>query len=413
MGHALSRASSAQPIYLDYNATTPLRKEVIQKMKPYLECFGNPSSNHAYGDAPRAALDEARMRVAQAINSTPDAIYFCSCGTEADNWAIWSAVCSYSSLNTGKKPHIISTVIEHPAVIKFLEHLSDMGMCQYTLMDVSTPEGFLERHVLESSIQNNTCLVTVMHSNNEIGTIQDFSMISEVVKNENIRRGESQPALLLHSDMAQSVGRCHIDVQSDDMMIDMGTIVAHKFGGPKGVAALYIRPGVQAFPFLHGGGQEKSMRSGTECVLLIAGMGEAIYCACKDIDTDIEGMREKRDMLRNLMQQYLFDNAHVVYQIHETRDPKRQLPNTLSFSVRGVDSKRIISKLGNVLAISAGSACHSSARAGGSVLQSIGCPEDLQTGTFRVSVGHFTTKSDVQNAAIILSNAIKEELKFV
>lgn len=411
MGHGPSRARSAPPIYLDYNATTPLRKEVIQKMKPYLEHFGNPSSNHAYGDAPRVALQEARTRVAKAINSSPESIYFCSCGTEADNWAIWSAVSTYSSLNTGKKPHILSTVIEHPAVIKFLEHLSKMGMCEYTLMNVSTPEGFLERQVLEESIQENTCLVSIMHSNNEIGTIQDFSMISEVVKNENIRRRGLQPAVLLHSDMAQSIGRCHIDVQCDDMMIDMGTIVAHKFGGPKGVAAFYIRPKTDVVPFLHGGGQESNLRSGTECVLLIAGMGEAIYHACNNLDDNIAGMREMRDLLRKRMTELLFDDDRVVYRIHETKDPNRQLPNTLAFSVRGVDSKCVISKLGDVLAISAGSACHSGAAAGGSVLQGIGCPEDLQSGTFRLSVGHFTTKDDVQNAAVILSKAIKEELQ--
>lgn len=409
MGHSASRPTRA--IYLDYNATTPLRNEVVQKMKPYLEHFGNPSSNHAYGETPRLALGEARAKVAEAIHaSSPDSIYFCSCGTEADNWAIWSAVCTYTSMNTGSKPHVLSTVIEHPAVIKFLEHLSEMGLCKYTLLEVSTPEGFIERKVLEEGIQENTCLVSIMHSNNEIGTIQDFSMISDVVRKENERRGSTKPALLLHSDMAQSVGRCKLDVQSEDMMIDMGTLVAHKFGGPKGIAALYIRPGVNCVPFLHGGGQERGLRSGTECVLLITGMGEAIYHACKDIDTSVSEMREKRDLMRTLMNERLFDDARVVHLVHETQEPERQLPNTLAFSVRGVDSKRVISKLGDTLAISAGSACHSGSAAGGSVLQGIGCPVDLQGGTFRVSVGHFTTIKDVRNAATILSNAIKEEL---
>lgn len=405
MGTGLSQS---RPIYLDYNATTPLRREVVEKMKPYLEHFGNPSSNHAYANAPREALREARIRVAEAINAdTPDSVYFCSCGTEADNWAIWSAVCSYTSAGLGRKPHVLSTRIEHPAVIAFLEQLSGLGMCEYTLMDVSHPEGLLERHVLEKSIQENTCLVSIMHSNNEIGTIQDFSMISKVVKKENEGRGGSE-RIVLHSDMAQSVGRCHLDVQT--LMIDMGTVVAHKFGGPKGIAALYIRPGVDAVPLLAGGGQEGGLRSGTECTLLIAGMGEAIFQACANIDSSIQDMREKRDLMRKLMDELLFDDSRVEYRIHETKDPQQQLPNTLAFSVRGVDSKRVIVSLGNVLAISAGSACHSGGTAGGSVLEGIGCPEDLQRGTFRVSVGHFTTIQDIHSAASILSNAIKEEL---
>lgn len=412
MGNTLPRKS--QPIYLDYNATTPLRKEVIDTMKPYLEHFGNPSSSHVFGTAPKRALAEARLRVAEAIHApTPDAVYFCSCGTEADNWAIWSAVCTYKSHCQGKIPHVLSTVVEHPAVIKFLEQLESMGMCEYSLMEVSKPEGLLERDVLEKSMRENTCLVSVMHSNNEIGTIQDFSMICSALEKENERRtAQGGRPILLHSDMAQSVGRCQLDVQSNDLMIDMGTIVAHKFGGPKGIAALYIRPGVDAVPLLAGGGQERGLRSGTECILLAAGMGEAIYQACRNVDLAIAEMRGKRDLLRKALTKLLFEDPRVVYRIHETKDPKQQLPNTLAFSIRGIDSRQVISKLSDVLAISAGSACHSSASGpGGSVLEGIGCPADLQAGTFRLSIGHFTTTKEIEQAAIILSNAIKEEFK--
>lgn len=393
----------ANPIYLDYNATTPVRQEAIDKMSPFLYHYGNPSSSHVLGDLPKQALREARHEVAQAVGASTeeDSIYFCSCGTEADNWAIWSAISGYRMRYPDRLPHVVSSVIEHPAVLVFLEQLQTLKLLEYDLVPVDS-EGFLDLNALESFIREETCLVTIMHSNNEIGTIQRFSDICKIVRNFH--------HVLLHSDMAQSVGRAPINLS--DMGIDMCTIVAHKFGGPKGVAALYCRPGTELHPFLNGGGQEHGMRSGTENVLLAVGMGEAIRCACKDVENSIQDMRSKRDLLFDLLHEQLLDrlNAQGLLKVHGPQDDMYRLPNTLSFGVKGIDSRAVIQSLREKVAMSSGSACHSGSASGGGVLNAVGCPLQYQMGTFRLSVGHYSTREEIETAAGLIVNAIETEL---
>lgn len=399
---AMQHANS-NTIYLDYNATTPVRQEAIDKMSPFLYHYGNPSSSHVLGDLPKQALREARHEVAQAVGVSADdnSIYFCSCGTEADNWAIWSAISGYRRRHPDRMPHVVSSVIEHPAVLILLEQLHGLKLLEYDLVPVDS-EGFLDLSALESSIREETCLVTVMHSNNEIGTIQRFSDICRIVGNFN--------HVLLHSDMAQSIGRAPINLS--DMRIDMCTIVAHKFGGPKGVAALYCRPGTELRPFLGGGGQEQGMRSGTENVLLAVGMGEAIRCACKDVESSIQDMRGKRDVLFELLNEKLLDrlNRQGLLKVHGPKDDEYRLPNTLSFGIKGIDSRIVIQSLREKVAMSSGSACHSGSASGGGVLNAVGCPIEYQMGTFRLSVGHYSTRKEIENAAELIVDAIEAEL---
>lgn len=392
-------------IYLDYNATTPVRQEAIDKMSPFLYHYGNPSSSHVFGDLPKQALREARHKVAEAVGVSADdnSIYFCSCGTEADNWAIWSAICGYRMKHPDRMPHVVSSVIEHPAVLVFLERLQQLKLLEYDLVRVDS-EGFVDLSGLESSIRAETCLVTIMHSNNEIGTIQNFDPMYAIVKDR------CDQDILLHSDLAQSIGRAPINL--NDMRLDMCTIVAHKFGGPKGIAVLYCRPGTELHPFVLGGGQEQGMRSGTENVLLAVGMGEAIRCACKDIDSSIQDMRSKRDLLSGLLHEKVLDrlNKEGVLMIHGPEDDTYRLPNTLSFSIKGIDSRIVIQSLREQVAMSSGSACHSGSASGGGVLNAVGCPLEYQMGTFRLSVGHYSTCEEIETAAELIADSIQHEL---
>jgi cysteine desulfurase len=387
-------------IYLDYNATTPLRPEVALLMADLMAEFGNPSSSHAYGSRPREALECARMHVSSAIGASPEDIFFVSCGTEADQWALWTSVVSWRKAND-ETPHVVTSEIEHPAVLKNLEMLCDLGMCTHDRVPVDE-EGIVSMEQLESAIQTNTCLVTIMHSNNEVGTIQDFEKIRRVVVSLNESRPPSR-TIGLHSDLAQSIGRHPIDV--NDLGVDYATIVGHKMGAPKGIAALYVskarRPSL--VPLIHGGGQERGMRSGTENVMLCAALGEAIRVSTADLESSVQRMRDMGVHFRRELLERIRDKAPTTrYAFNGCVDS--MLPNMVSVSFPGVDASQVIRSVGGRLAISSGSACHKGGRGG--VLEAMGKGAEESRGAFRISWGHLTTFDELTDAAEILASAV-------
>ena len=410
-------------IYLDYNATTPLRESVIQVMTPLLREFGNPSSGHCFSDGPKAALEKARHQVCTSLgltwNTTTSAndnpgIYFCSCGTEADNWAIWSAVCTHHRRNTRQqipsvsppRPHVVASVIEHPAVIQFLKQMKSIGLLEYDLVRVNG-QGFVDLDHLRECMRPTTCLVTIMHSNNEIGVIQNMHDIVQTIR-------DTSSSCLIHSDLAQSIGRCHGGIIPEMITntLDMATIVGHKFGGPKGIAALYVKPGTPLEPFICGGGQEYGKRSGTENVLLIAGMGEAMHRAMSSCSGQVEEMMALRDELYRVLDTELFQklDPEDVYFLGPFMDPTRMLPNTLSFCIRGLDSSRVIHALRDSVAFSSGSACHSSGDSESSILSILGVPSEFHRGMCRLSVGHGLVLDDVTVAGQRIAQEILKQL---
>jgi cysteine desulfurase len=418
MTHCTTKSNRC--IYLDYNATTPLRESVIQVMTPLLHAFGNPSSGHCFSDGPKAALEKAREQVCtslglnwndNATNNNPGGVYFCSCGTEADNWAIWSAVCTHHRHHTHKESascHVVASVIEHPAVIQFLKQLKSIGMLEYDLVRVDG-QGFVDLDHLRECVRPTTCLVTIMHSNNEIGVIQNMNDIVKIV------RDCCSSSCLIHSDLAQSIGRCREGILSEMMTqsLDMATIVGHKFGGPKGIAALYVTsPSVPLEPFICGGGQEFGKRSGTENVLLIAGMGDAIHHAMSCCDEQVEDMMALRNQLYRVLDEELFQKIDPddVYFLGPFMDEKSMLPNTLSFCIRGLDSSRVIHALRDSVAFSSGSACHSSGDSESSILSLLGVPSEFHRGMCRLSVGHGLVLDDVTVAGQRIAQEILKQL---
>ena len=385
------------PLYFDYNATTPVRPEVQDILCRLLKHHGNPSSAHAFGAFPKQVVETARMQVASAIGGDAAGVYFTSCGTESDQWALWSPLCAWKKAH-GESARVVASSIEHPAIIKNLEFLESIGFCSYTLVPVDTC-GSLDVAALDASITDDTAVVTIMHSNNEIGTIQDFEAINGVIRAHKERRPADKP-LLLHSDLAQSIGRARVDVK--ELELDFASIVGHKFGAPKGIAALYVAEGQRhaLVPLIHGGGQEGGKRSGTENVPYIGALGEAIRLATENLDQEVSWMRDIRDSFFSTLVQDLTNddddlrwalNGDLTATIPPSVDKSlegRGLPNTLSISFAGVDAARVIARVGDRLAISSGSACHAGSGGGGGgggVLGALGKDafDDYARGTFR------------------------------
>ena len=271
----------AKSIYLDNSATTPLKKEVLDAMLPYLtEHYGNPSSIYKIGQESKAAIEKAREQVARALGAKDREIFFTGCGTEADNWAIKGVALAKSKL--GK--HIITSKIEHHAVLHTLESLEKQGF-EVTYLGVDE-YGQISLDELKAAIRPDTILITIMTANNEVGTIEPIAEIGKIAKENGI---------LFHTDAVQAIGSIEIDV--NEMNIDLLSLSAHKFGGPKGVGALYARNGVRPEIFMHGGAQERSRRAGTENVASIVGLGEAITLACENIKEKSAKIKKLRDRL--------------------------------------------------------------------------------------------------------------------
>lgn len=410
LGQPLESIASTGIVYLDYNATTPIWPQVVTAMQPYLEEFGNPSSAYWFGRKTKTALDIARAQVARLINARENEIFFCSCGTEADNWAIWGTVAKARARVPESLPHVITSAVEHPAVLQCLRRLKDAGLLEFTMVGVDK-SGRVNVSDIKKEIKETTALITIMHSNNEVGTLQPVDQIAELARSSGIA---------FHSDAAQSIGKVKIDVSA--LKFDLLTIVGHKFGAPKGIAALYIRTGTEIENLLFGGGQESGHRGGTENVLLAVALGKAAEIAREEMEDAILHMRSLRDYLQNLLCDGLPDELVRVNGPHH--DPSLRLPNTLSIGFRGVDAAQVLHDISDTVAASAGSACHSvdhsqseasqtavPTASVSSVLLAMEVPREYALGTLRLSVGRHTTKEDVQTAAKVILKAVRSRLK--
>ncbi|MHB1461400.1 MAG: cysteine desulfurase family protein [Armatimonadota bacterium] len=371
-------------IYLDYNATTPVRSEVLDEMLPYFaQDFGNPSSSHAYGQNPAQAVALARLRLSALLGCAPDEIIFTGCGSESDNLAIKGI--SEAKRNHGN--HIITTSIEHPAVTLTCKHLEAHGF-SVTYLPVDR-FGRVNPDDVADAITDRTILITVMHANNETGSIQPISEIGRIAHD----RGAC-----FHTDAAQSIGKIPVDV--DTLGVDMLTVAGHKFAAPKGVAALYVRCGVQLMPQLHGGGQEHGLRAGTENVALIAGLGKAAELARHELDFNMQRLSQIRDRLQSALER-------APGQVTVNGHPTMRLPNTLNISFEGIDSSELLASLPGIAA-STGSACHADRKEPSAVLMAMGLPRDLALGAVRLSVGRDTTNDDVSRAAVMIADRVAE-----
>ena len=364
-----------RPIYLDYNATTPHDPEVIAAMRPFLETeFGNPSSSHPYGITARKAVETARSQVAALLNCQPQEIVFTSGGTESINFAIKGI--AKTCIQKGK--HIISCQIEPPAVLDACRYLEREGF-ETTFLPVDE-FGIVSVADLEGSIRPETVLITIMHANNEVGSIQPIREIAEIARSRGIA---------LHVDAAQSVGKIPVNV--DDMGVDLLSVAGHKLYAPKGIGALFVRQGVAVEKMVHGAGQEMGKRAGTENVLEIVGLGTACEIICRSFDAHAEHLRKMRDLLFNEVKKrtdFIRANGH----------PEMRLPNTLSLSFKNLAADRILDEIGPEVAASAGAACHSGTVALSHVLQAMKVPIEWAKGTIRFSTGRMTTAAEIHRA---------------
>ena len=382
--------TSSRIIYLDYNGTTPIYPEVSQALTPFLtEHYGNASSGHALGTQSRQAVERARGQVASLINSGPDELYFTSCGTESDNWAIWGAISAARAKAKGSLPHVVTSSIEHPAILNQLKHLESLSLATYTIIPVSS-EGLVdEKDVIAAMIPGSTCLVSIMHSNNETGAIQPIARILREVKAKD-------KSVIFHTDAAQSFGK-GINVDMRELGVDLATVVGHKFGAPKGVAALYVKRGVTIAPLFLGGGQESGHRAGTESPLVI-GLGAAAALALKERKELGAHLLKLRDTMEKMLLESFPEGQARVNGPKESR-----LPNTLSISIKGLQSSVLLHSLRDKLAASAGAACHSKADGQiSSVLKAMNVPREFAVGTLRLSVGRHSTLSDVLGAVDLI-----------
>ncbi len=362
------------PIYLDYNATTPVHPEVAEAIRPYFEqYFGNPSSVHLYGAEARTAIEKARSQVAALLWCKNQEIIFTSGGSESNNLAIKGV--AYQ--NRGRGNHIITSSIEHPAVAEVCKHLVKQGF-RITWLPVDET-GLVSPGDLEQAISGDTILVTIMHANNEVGTIQPIARLAEIAH----RHGA-----LFHTDAAQSAGKIAID----SLGVDLLSIAGHKLYAPKGVGALYVREGVKLEKLIHGADHEQNLRAGTENVALIVGLGKACELAMRDLEENSRHAKELRDLLQETI-------AAAIPSVRINGHPELRLPNTLSLSFYGIEANAILSELSEEIAASAGAACHAGETKMSATLKAMNVPEEYAMGTIRFSTGRFLTQADVVKAA--------------
>jgi cysteine desulfurase len=369
-----------RPIYLDYNGTTPHDPEVIEAMRPFFETeFGNPSSSHGYGAAPRLAVDTARQQVAQLLQCDPGEIIFTSGGTESNNHAIRGMANALKE----KGNHIITSAFEHPAVFEVCRYLEIHGF-ETTYLPVDA-EGLIQIEDVEKALRPETILVTIMHANNEVGTIQPISEVARLTKARGI---------VLHTDAAQSVGKIATTV--DALGVDLLSVAGHKIYAPKGVGALYIRSPHEPEKFCHGAGQENGRRAGTENVLQIVGLGKACEIAARDLEKNRRHMQAMRDRLHEGLTRNL-DNIRL------NGHAERRLPNTLSLSFKGLQANQILEEIGLEVAASAGAACHSDTVQISHVLEAMAVPLEWAMGTVRFSVGRMTTAAQIDETVAVVT----------
>jgi len=369
-----------RPIYLDHNATTPILPEVLDAMLPYLrEHFGNPSSGHVYGRRAREAVERARVQVAVLLHCAPDEVCFTSGGTEANNLAIRGVAAALPD-----RRHVVTSVIEHPAVAEPCRWLAEHG---HRVSQLPVDRfGQVSAKAAAALVADETALVTVMHANNETGVLQPIAEVARIAK----RHGA-----VVHTDAAQSAGKVPVDVTV--LAVDLLSIAGHKLYAPKGVGALYVRRGTPLKPLLLGAGHERGLRPGTENVASIVGLGAACEQAARDLDAVALRLRGLRDRLRRTLSDTVVDLA---LNGHE----EQRLPNTLNVRFPGVSGSALLTAAREVAA-STGSACHEGGETPSPVILAMGVPEHEALGSVRLTLGRSTTGQDVDRAAAILGRA--------
>ena len=373
-------------IYLDYAATAPVLSEVLDAMLPFfVSVYGNPSGIHANGRETRKAVEKARRQTAEALGAESREIVFTSGGSESNNLAIQGTVFSLR----GKGNHIITSRIEHPSVLNTCKWLERQGF-RVTYLPVDH-EGMVSPDDLLNSINPETVLVSIMTANNEIGTVQPVTKIGEICREKGI---------VFHTDAVQAVGMLETDVLK--MKADLLSLSAHKFHGPKGIGALYIRKGIRIEPVIHGGGQERGLRAGTENVPGIVGLGKAIEIAGKEREKNAEKFLELRDLLIRRIQEHVSDvqlNGH----------PENRLPNNCHFSFSGIESEALLLRLDLAgISVSGGSACTSGSMEPSHVLQAIGLKNEMLRSGIRLTLGRETTREEIETVARILPEIVKD-----
>lgn len=379
-------STNVKKVYLDHAATTYTKKEVLNEMLPFFtDIYGNPSSIHGFGRETKKHIDIARDRVAKAIGALPEEIYFTAGGSEADNWAIKGT--AYANRKKGN--HIITSQIEHHAVLHTCEYLEKEGF-EVTYLPVDE-YGMVNPEDVRNAITDKTILITIMYANNEIGTIQPIPEIAGIAKEKGV---------YFHTDAVQAVGSVRINVKEQN--IDMLSLAGHKFYGPKGVGALYIRKGVKLVNVIHGGGQERGRRAGTENVPGIVGLGKAIELAMENFDQynrRISGLRDK--LIKGVMEKipYTRLNGH----------PEKRLSNNTSFCFRYIEGEALLLNLDlKGIAGSSGSACTSGSLDPSHVLLAIGLPHEIAHGSLRLSLGDINTEEDVDYVLEVLPEIVEK-----
>ncbi|MGD0622342.1 MAG: cysteine desulfurase NifS [Thermacetogeniaceae bacterium] len=369
-------------VYLDHAATTPLYPEVLSLMHEFMrDTFGNPSSVHSFGREAKRFTQEARQRVADLIGSTPEEIYFTSGGTEADNIAIIGT--AMARRKNGN--HIITSAIEHHAVIDTCKYLAKNGF-EVTFLPVDK-YGMVGPDDVAGAIRKETVLVTIMHANNEIGTIQPIAGISRITREHGVA---------LHSDAVQTLTRIPVNV--DDLGVDLLSLSAHKIYGPKGIGALYVRKGMRLQPIMHGGGQERKLRSGTENTPGIVGFGKAAEVGAREMEQEsarVKGLRDK------LIRRVLAEIPSVTLNGH----PEQRLPNNANFSIAYVEGESLVLSLDlEGVAVSSGSACSSGSLQPSHVLKALGLPHEMMHGSLRMTLGRANSEEDIDYVVEALKN---------
>ena len=372
------------PIYLDYNATAPVDPVVVEAMLPYLSThFGNPSSSHSYGYVAHHAVDSARAQVARLLGCTPTEITFTGGGSESDNLAIRGIALAYQQRGN----HIITQVTEHPGVLNTCRALEQLHGFRVTYLPVDR-SGRVNTESVEAAIDDKTVLITIMHANNETGTLQPIAEIARVARKHGV---------LLHTDAAQSVGK--IPVRVEDLGVDLLTVAGHKLYAPKGIGALYTKHGLQLEPVIYGGGQESGRRAGTENVANMVALGTACLLAQEQHAESQVRLQRLRDELQRLMENYLPDRVHLNGHLTE------RLPNTLNVSVDGVIGEEVLADTPEI-ASSTGSACHEGNTDPSPVLMAMGMSKERALGALRLTLGRWSTEEQIEEAARLLARSM-------
>jgi cysteine desulfurase len=383
--------NTSNPVYLDYNATTPIDPAVVEAMLPHLRHhFGNPSSTHIYGKTAHEAVELARTQCAELLGARSDEILFTSGGTEASNLAIKGSV--FAKLRGifgrwAKDAHVIISAVEHPATTQPCEFLKRLG-CRVTVVPVDR-YGLVDPDAVRKAIDRRTTLVSIMHSNNEVGTLQPIREIASITHERGV---------LMHTDAAQSLGKVGVDI--NDLGVDLLTVAGHKLYAPKGVGLLYVRQGVILEPLIHGAGHEGGRRAGTENVPYLVALGKACELARESLPHATQRLQGLRDRLWKNLREKLGERAIL------NGHPEQRLPNTLNMNFVGQVGAELLQRTPEVAA-STGSACHEGKISQSPVLFAMGVPPELGRGAVRLTVGRFTTEDEVDRAAEALATAAR------